>query len=845
LDSLKPADLKKFQAELFDYNNQRESALATSGFTERLVAFSATRDELPEQFAKLGVTSNVSATDLYGAKLSQPVPVKTELEFNIEAPEQAGWHGSYFTEIRAFFGPNGVLDGSPGDGRISLRITKGTDSLFFKADGRKENAVRFEHEAVVREFDYFPEACAPASTAVTESDLVRYSPYGRWKVELLNQDIDPKVLMKIDQIHFQMRIRQLSVPNLQPGVSPIMFENDGANDPEAYPNGIVVINEEQEGCQPDVSHIYLGSARGGGDGATVYASAAEVSSSVAAWLVPLLIIALAAGFLYHKSLAGKKQGISSMLEAAFAANNAIMLKDQAPSYLRGQISRQTAEALLKKGVVGAFVVRDKADSEVRVISVVLRAATEDKKAKFKHEEVTLASADNLAEYGEEVYGGVSDRVHLIKNVPIGNPPATSLRQALAHLANDDGPLGVLLVGIDETYGETGVMGIEESQKLYQELGEEGWSAGNSDYNPTIYGDAVYGQEAYTPNANQIYSIPMEDGDGNYGGDTIYSPAQGGRPATVYADGTLYGGDTIYNDPNSGTIYSIPTDTTYGGDSLYSTATELSGLRNISTGNGANKKSRPDTIYAIPMENALGKQTSTIYAAANEEPVSRAANRPARPKTVWNESYPDVTVGSMGGGAKSEPAGVGIKGRAGKTANRATVYEASGETLHQYGDPSSGTIYAIPTDTGPVLSSAANDEYVQLGVTAAGKGVTAVNETSLDYGTAVADYGSSNTDYTQTTSAGAYNASAAGAVYSTEAADYGAAGAIAYGASAGADVYGASAAGAVYSAEAADYGADYGPATGGADAAVQKGVKRGKGSGAYGFDGPATTNSSGV
>jgi hypothetical protein len=162
-------------------------------------------------------------------------------------------------------------------------------------------------------------------------------------------------------------------------------------------------------------------------------------------------------------------------------------------YLRGPISEHAAEAVLKDGVVGAFVVRDKQGTNDRVISVVTREAAAGKTAKFIHELITTAARDTLVEYGAAVYGGVTDRVHMIKGTPVGNPPATSLMEALGHLSHDAGPLGVCLVGLDGTYGDSGVMGIEESRTLYLQLGEHA-SADHRDHDPTMYGAEVYGDD---------------------------------------------------------------------------------------------------------------------------------------------------------------------------------------------------------------------------------------------------------------------------------------------------------------------------------------------------------------
>lgn len=473
--------------------------------------------------------------------------------------------------------------------------------------------------------------------------------------------------MQIHQVHFQFRIRHQAVA-LPPSV-PFMFGNDAANDPEVYPDGIVIVREDAETtCPADV--VYIPDALLPRQAGVVCADADErictafscvctssedsaapsqaKSSTVLGVLLPLLLIMFVVAGIYFKRMqeaqhAKQTGSIADILNAAMElqdVRNSVLLRDAPPPYLRGQISRQTAEAVLKNGAAGAFIVRDKPNSEDRVISVVLKRATAGKPAKFMHEVVNVPGSDAGATYGAAVYG--EEKPYLIKGVAVGDPPATSLRELLVHCSSDASTLGIQLIGVDDAqvYDESGVLDVDASRALYGAVGEVGWAAGASDYDPAIYGSGTYGNaESYTNGAitygdGSVYSVynclarggggggTTIYGDGVYGdGETLFvaAPHNGSKTDTLYGDAVysipmessssdggvggavggaaVYGGDTLYSIPMAGASNDgTKTVTLYGGGGIYSIPLESSNGGGAPTYGG-------DTLYAIPIDGA--------------------------------------------------------------------------------------------------------------------------------------------------------------------------------------------------------------------------------------------------
>lgn len=113
------------------------------------------------------------------------------------------------------------------------------------------------------------------------------------------------------------------------------------------------------------------------------------------------------------------------------------------SYLRGEISRNTAEADLADKSVGTFLIRKKTGSGNFVISVVVKAGEgADSDVQYRHDMIMVERV-TAAVYGE-VVTAQQYRFKMNGQV-VGNPPATTLSSVVAHLAVNASMLGVQLI----------------------------------------------------------------------------------------------------------------------------------------------------------------------------------------------------------------------------------------------------------------------------------------------------------------------------------------------------------------------------------------------------------------
>ena len=141
---------------------------------DRTISFTVRREDYPREFLGLGVTREAvrqGATNAVGTT------------FTADAPDQASFYGAYFTEVQAFLGPSDLLAGVS-DTTVDLRITKGSTSQFIPESGSAAGSAEFQHAPTVSTFDYFSADCSAATRSPVPSDLVRYSPYGLWTVQL-------------------------------------------------------------------------------------------------------------------------------------------------------------------------------------------------------------------------------------------------------------------------------------------------------------------------------------------------------------------------------------------------------------------------------------------------------------------------------------------------------------------------------------------------------------------------------------------------------------------------------------------------------------------------------------
>ena len=233
LAGLTAADFRVHQAELQKYNLDKAEAAAADGVSERSVSFTVDRSEHPEAFAKLGVVDNRA---LLGRDANQQQA--TQMVFLIDAPEETRWYNSYVTEVETLLVPFPGIEGE----RIEVKITKDTDSLFITDNGMKSSAVRYQHAKSAQDYDYFTVDCSAASKPVLQSDTIRYSPYGRWRLEVQTQHITNKAaLLQVDQIQFRFKLAQKTIAGAKAGLP--MF----ANDSFAGESGVEILRDDA-GC---------------------------------------------------------------------------------------------------------------------------------------------------------------------------------------------------------------------------------------------------------------------------------------------------------------------------------------------------------------------------------------------------------------------------------------------------------------------------------------------------------------------------------------------------------------------------------------------------------------------
>jgi len=186
----------------------------------------------------------------------------------------------------------------------------------------------------------------------------------------------------------------------------------------------------------------------------------------------------------EKSANKQKEGIGRIerkLDSKMA-NIARREADLQFHFLKGAITRAEAEELLKDGMVGAFLLRDKPGSDSRVISVVTQSSPN---IKILHEILTTSSS--------------ATKAVLLRTQPIGSPPATTLRDACVEMSRDASILGVALMGVEDE---------------------------------NVYGDAVYANSS-SAKPNHVYGqavyIGRGGGGGGGGGGGMHAPGN-----TIYA-----------------------------------------------------------------------------------------------------------------------------------------------------------------------------------------------------------------------------------------------------------------------------------------------------------------------
>jgi len=277
LSGLNAADFRVHQAELLKYNLDKMESAAESGVSERSVSFTVDRLEHPEEFAKLGV---VDSRELLGRDSNQQQA--SQMVFLIDAPVETRWYSSYVTEVETLLVPFPGIEGE----RIEVKITKDTDSLFITEDGLKSSAIRYQHAKTAQDYDYFTADCSAASKPVLQSDTIRYSPYGRWRLEVQTQHITNKAaLLDVNQIQFRFKLAQKTIAGARAGLP--MF----ANDSFAGDSGVEILRDDV-GC-PGLSaftNLDQSSTGGGGSVDTAADGSSGMSGGAAAGLAIGLIL---------------------------------------------------------------------------------------------------------------------------------------------------------------------------------------------------------------------------------------------------------------------------------------------------------------------------------------------------------------------------------------------------------------------------------------------------------------------------------------------------------------------------------------------------------------------------
>ena len=126
------------------------------------------------------------------------------------------------------------------DERVELLLTRGTQSTFVRRDGSRENALQYQHASRSYSVDYFALKCEDASDAFTNDGLIRLSPYGEWKVQVVS-GVGSQDMSKVEQIQFHFTLQQRTVSG---GSKRPMFAHDIVNPPD----GVSIVRDGDAGC---------------------------------------------------------------------------------------------------------------------------------------------------------------------------------------------------------------------------------------------------------------------------------------------------------------------------------------------------------------------------------------------------------------------------------------------------------------------------------------------------------------------------------------------------------------------------------------------------------------------
>ena len=278
LPDLSVASFRSLQADLSNYNIRKDEASSDNTANERVVSYTVSREQYPEEFSKLGAAETVKITDSSGKQ--QEIVVQDELVFTVNAPPLSRWYASYVTKVEAYLVPFS----SGTDQRVTIKMVKDTSSLFLKDDGKKANAVTFQHATNTRYFDYALSNCKPASKQVLDSSLIRYSPYGKWRLQVQTQDLkDRSSLLDVTQIQLRFTLQQKTV---ETKVSKLpMFADDMMS-----PEGISVVVNSDTCPVEGVAGVKSEAGAGSSDDESDSSGAGMLAGIVAAVVILLCVV---------------------------------------------------------------------------------------------------------------------------------------------------------------------------------------------------------------------------------------------------------------------------------------------------------------------------------------------------------------------------------------------------------------------------------------------------------------------------------------------------------------------------------------------------------------------------
>ena len=156
----------------------------------RRLRYTIKRSDFPEEFAKLTRTvtlklspieESVTCSSCDAGAFSAPKNgdvMKQLLNVMIPTPKSSNFYGTQIRMVEAFFEP---LPASFSKKSVTMRVQKGTSSTFFQEDGSN---VEYLHKQPGYYSRTYSLPSCQGDTSLISRDLVSYSPYGMWSVDV-------------------------------------------------------------------------------------------------------------------------------------------------------------------------------------------------------------------------------------------------------------------------------------------------------------------------------------------------------------------------------------------------------------------------------------------------------------------------------------------------------------------------------------------------------------------------------------------------------------------------------------------------------------------------------------